>query len=610
MLNPSKDRLDYGKILKPPAGYDLEFAVGTTYSLDLDALVGACLSLSLAEEMDSEIADNPICLLESLRKSVDNIALFCEGGQIHVPGNASSLYVFLEKMIFPVITKKNKHLKGYPSFHPKVWVVKYNCDGKKDIYRFIVMSRNLTYDRSWDVVYSMDGTKGKSSTDKNEPLSDFLLFLAKEMPDSGECREKKKKIRQIARELSNVRFEIEGKEFRDYEFIPTGIKNSAGQKYSILDHELFTETLHEIFVMSPFLSNDIVKDFNESKGWHIENAQYTLITRREALNNIKKENADNFDIYTLKNAIVDGESNIPEEDDDIKRQDIHAKLFLTRKYSATELYLGSLNATHSAVYGNIEFMIRLSSTKARMNSDILKKELFRGEEGGKDDPFEKVNIDDFSADDDEKSSKFLDDVIKAINRAAPKGYLETAGDSYSLKVFFDQLDVNTEGLKITLRPITLKTEKPFEREMVFSDITITGISEMFVLSVCDGEQTVKRVIIISIDNIPEEREKAIVSSIVSNKKGFYNYVAFLLGDDALMSMLEIDQSDSNVKNATGNGFEITPAIYEKMLKAAANDPEKLKGIDYLIGMINEKDVIPEEFKRLYDTVKKAVGLDG
>ena len=39
MLNPNNDRLDYGQVLAPPSNYKLDFAIGTTYSLDLDALV-------------------------------------------------------------------------------------------------------------------------------------------------------------------------------------------------------------------------------------------------------------------------------------------------------------------------------------------------------------------------------------------------------------------------------------------------------------------------------------------------------------------------------------------------------------------------------------------
>ena len=55
MLNPNQDRLDYGQVLTPPVGFRLDFAVGTTYSLDLDALVGACIALGLSEETDSAL---------------------------------------------------------------------------------------------------------------------------------------------------------------------------------------------------------------------------------------------------------------------------------------------------------------------------------------------------------------------------------------------------------------------------------------------------------------------------------------------------------------------------------------------------------------------------
>ena len=30
MFNPENNRVDYGKILTPPEGYELDFAVGTT----------------------------------------------------------------------------------------------------------------------------------------------------------------------------------------------------------------------------------------------------------------------------------------------------------------------------------------------------------------------------------------------------------------------------------------------------------------------------------------------------------------------------------------------------------------------------------------------------
>lgn len=66
MLNPNKNRLDYGEILSPPNNYELSFAIGTTYSLDLDALVGAAISLGLSEETDTNLKNNPIFLFRSI----------------------------------------------------------------------------------------------------------------------------------------------------------------------------------------------------------------------------------------------------------------------------------------------------------------------------------------------------------------------------------------------------------------------------------------------------------------------------------------------------------------------------------------------------------------
>ena len=124
MLNPNNDRLDYGQILSPPVNYRLDFAIGTTYSLDLDALVGACIALGLSAETDSDLMYNPICLLEALRSTGDKVALFCERGQIHLPGKVTPLYVLLEKIVFQVGMQKKRGIAKYPSFHPKFWLLR------------------------------------------------------------------------------------------------------------------------------------------------------------------------------------------------------------------------------------------------------------------------------------------------------------------------------------------------------------------------------------------------------------------------------------------------------------------------------------------------------
>lgn len=77
MLRPSTDRLDYGNLRIPPAGYHTDFALGTTYSLDLEALVGFPLALFLFEEMNKSLRNNPIAAIEGLRLSADRFAVLC-----------------------------------------------------------------------------------------------------------------------------------------------------------------------------------------------------------------------------------------------------------------------------------------------------------------------------------------------------------------------------------------------------------------------------------------------------------------------------------------------------------------------------------------------------
>ena len=177
MLNPNNDRLDYGQVLAPPDKYRLDFAIGTTYSLDLDALVGACIALGLSEETDSDLMKNPICLLEALRTTGDKVALFCEGGQIHTPNSVTPLYILLEKMVFQVNTAKRRGIAKFPSFHPKFWLLRYIDEQNNPLYRVVVLSRNLTFDRSWDITFCMDGKVNGRKTLKTSPVGDFLSFL-------------------------------------------------------------------------------------------------------------------------------------------------------------------------------------------------------------------------------------------------------------------------------------------------------------------------------------------------------------------------------------------------------------------------------------------------
>ena len=610
MLNPNNDRLDYGQILAPPPGYNLDFAVGTTYSLNLDALVGASLALGLSEETDSELMNNPVCLLEALRSTGDNVALFCEGGQIHMPNRVTPLYILLEKMVFSVKTPKRKGIAAYPSFHPKFWLIRYRNNDGDLRYRVIVLSRNLTFDRNWDIAYYMDGHVTEDTTDKNEPVCDFLRYLAAQLPNTESGKDKARKIRALIRELPNVIFEPAEKAFYDYEFIPNGVRRASGGVYQFDETDLFKDTFHEILIISPFLSGGVIRDFNDRNTRSLINdARYMLITREMSLGRLKPEDVSHFQIYTMRDAVIDGETAISDESQEIQKQDIHAKIYMIRKYSSSDLYLGSLNASHNAVYGNIEFMIRLRSKRRYLDLDKLAASLFGTEKDGSDNPFQEVTLQTAIIEEEDEPTKALDAVVKEINRSNPSAVVNPEDEEYySASVHFEACD--TKGYQISIRPLLSTRTEEFSSDVFFTRLTITQLSEFYVISVSDGEQTVERVLIIPTDGLPDDREKQVVSSVVSDRDCFYRYIAFLLGDDSILPMLEANITGGEAQDTMNRQGYHVPALYEKMLQTAAVNPEKFKGIEYLMKTISEDGIIPEDFKKLYETFKKAVKFNG
>ncbi len=608
MLNPNHDRLDYGEILAPPAGYDLDFAVGTTYSLDLDALVGASLALGLSEEMDSVLMNNPVFLLEALRRTGDKVALFCEGGQIHKPNRVTSLFMLLEKMVFSVTLSKRRGIAAYPSFHPKFWLIRYKNEEKEFVYRVVVLSRNLTFDRSWDITYYMDGRVREYTTEKNEPLRDFLRFLATQVSDDEHGKSKRKEIRALIRELPYVHFEPAEKEFRDFEFIPSGIERSTGGRYWFNETDLFKDTFHEILIMSPFLSPSIVRDFNDRNTTSpIQGSRYMLITREMSLGRLKPKDVSNFLIYTMKDRVIDGETAISEENMEAQKQDIHAKLYMKNKSSNSDLYLGSLNATHNAVHGNVEFMLRLNAKKYYLNMDKLAASLFGSDED--DNPFLKVTLENAIIDDDDDETKALDAVIKEINRSKPRAVVhEEVDEFFSVNVDFASLDLR--DLSVQVKPLFSNRSVEISENIVFTKLRLMQLSKFYVLSVSDGMRTIERIIVIPTDGLLENRESAVVTSIVKDKDSFYRYVAFLLGDDPFLTALEVGMAEGSGADNINRATYGMPALYEKMLQTAANNPQKFKDIEQLMNTISEDGIIPEDFKELYDTFKKAVKLDG
>ncbi|SES61964.1 hypothetical protein SAMN05216389_10169 [Oceanobacillus limi] len=586
MLKPDKDRLNYSDMLKPPVDYEVEFAVGTTYSLDLEALIGVPLAFSLSEEMNHAVQDDPIYMLEGIRRATDKFLVFCEAGQIKVPQNQNNVFALMEGSIHEIVMDNDY------SFHPKIWFVKYINNEGKPLYRLLVLTRNLTFDRSWDIALSLEGELKDTRNPKSQPLIDFLTFLQAYDIDPN----KDMKMRSLISELPFVHFEP-ASNYVDYEFIPLGIKG-----YGKKDTGLF-ETFHQLIVMSPFLSESTV---NELKEKSLSKEKPVLITRRTELHKLSKDIVNLIDIYVLREMVIEGEGAISEEVEEDREmaqlQDIHAKLYARSKDNQHHFFIGSANCSKNAFHGNVEFLLKLKYKKYGFRMEHLLKDIF-GEED-EENPFEKIEIlPDFEEDKEVDLKEALQRGIKQLYRQYSKAMVTEKQGSYDLVIEYSDLP---EDINFSIRPLlSAVSEKILTKQTVFSKLSMLELSEFYrVKAEKDGEY-VERIIKIDTEGIPVERDSEIYKSIISNTTTFLKYVAFLLADDFLLAALEQFE-----KNKLGNSaWDMTgldfPVLYEHMLKAVSRSPDKFTDVDYIIDVINDEEIIPNDFDELYQTFKRA-----
>ncbi len=210
MLDPQTREHIFG-LLRPPDEYQLDRAIGTTFSLDLLTLLTVPLAFTFfgsAADSDNTVYD-PLALLDGVRRYAERILIFCQAGQIIVPKNNQQLFHYLEDRVFQLVSPYYEQAV----FHPKVWLLRYAPIAKNYAirYRLLVLSRNLTFDRSWDTALSLDGVLSdrQYAYSRNHPLADFFAALPEMWVQKGSFPDREAKIvRQLQEEVRRVEISL------------------------------------------------------------------------------------------------------------------------------------------------------------------------------------------------------------------------------------------------------------------------------------------------------------------------------------------------------------------------------------------------------------------
>ena len=605
--NEKSDRLNYCKMLTCPEGYTLDFALGTTYSLDLETLTAVCFAFGADSEFSESIMNNPVILLNAFQKVSDRILVFSEPGQIHLPNKITKLDFLLEKMVVPVLLEKDGN--RYPAFHPKIWVLRYiNIDGEY-LYRLLVLSRNLTFDRNWDFCFTIDSKEDKKQSNGKE-VSDFIDFLIHTIPNTLSHYEQKMSVlTELSKEIRQVFFDTNNKDFSNFIFMPLGIGKKS---YHIYEERLLNryKSFDELIVFSPFISNEMMEEFNQN-GRNSGRHKRTLFTRDFSLKKIGNKNLTNFDVYTIKDTIYDGEEIISEDSEEEsgkQHQDIHAKLYQLDYKKEHYFYFGSANATYNGFNKNVEVLCRLDSDGyqcSKFKHDLLGDKI--------NNAFQKVDIsklEEKSEDTNKTISDRLEQGIKDICHMQSVGVVNKSSEEKFDLTLNIEIPSDFDKTNYEVKLFNCKKNAALEEKMEFKDLELMELSEFYIISAKalneNGEEVcVERIIKIHTAPIPEEREKIVVKSIINNRETFFEYISYVLTDDFILTSFE--NTNKKLLGLEHSEKADMPAIYEKLLKTCLMDNSRIKDLQFVMDNVDDKNVIPEDFRKLYEVFIGAMG---
>ena len=604
MIDAKRNRLDYGKQLAPPLGFELDHAIGTTYSLDLEAILLIPVALFFSEDLDinpKEIRDDT---LESLVNVSKKVSIYHQRGKIKVPEQYSQLMAYWEKGLTPV------HLDSYfRSFHPKIWIIRYTeIKGEKIIYRIINTSRNLTFSRDWDLAITTEGETNSNIENQNQPLIDFLGYLD----------EFKRIPKEFFKELTHVQFDVL-KGFDELLFHPIGIKDSNGNLYR---NPITSDKYMKDFklIMSPFLDDVTIKMISQTS------RETVIFSSENELSKLSPKTLKEVNRkYMFSPFIEDAENSIEISESGVipMFQNLHAKYYIIQRGGKRSWFIGSANATNPAHERNIELLMELKGGKYNLRPQVIEEELTSLNSDGIS-LFEKFH---------EKTTEQIEE-DRIWQQHLRRLIHEISSVRFSADVLINQketFDLSIEipkvfieipnGVEIKIKP--LPEQSLTSAPITFSDKTTISkftsyqeidLSPFLVVELWRNNEIEKKFIVDMIIDLERfsNRMKKIFSNIICNRSKFLNYLSFLLSD----SSPTVIDNQTDKKKAFGttsnqNGiafFEGTP-IYEKLLIAASRDPKKLKKINSLIERIkdqNGKDDIPivsNQFEEMWEIFK-------
>lgn len=577
MLDP-RDRRLLLEALRPPEGYEFDRAVGSSFSLDPTALLAVPLALAAFDlESDEQVAQgDSLALLEAVRRCAGRVSLFCQAGRIAVPAHYRSLLTYLEKSIVEVAAPT----RGYV-FHPKAWLVRY-VDAEAVFYRFLCLSRNLTFDRSWDTALVLEGPllPRKNAIAVNHPLGDFVAALPGLAVREVSARVADD-VARLAHEVRRVRFEVpEG--FDGLNFLPLGLGRPGPLP--------FAPSSRKGLVVSPFLGEGLLRRLPQCADGT------ALVSLDESLLAMGPEVTASFAEQYVLSAAAELQ---PEADDDALAEPplsgLHAKLYVFDEGWTSRVWTGSANATQAAFGGNVEFLVELRGRRSVCGVDATLGKV--GDHG-------LIGLlEEFAAPQEAQPSdalkraleRRLDDARAAFSSLPLRLAVDRGGARNAFRMSL-RLEADSwappPGVSAHVWPVSLLEEQAVacrwgEPELAsFGEVSLEAITPFLAvrLTVEQDERRERATFSLNLpmDGEPANREALVLRQLIRHPQDLVALLLLLLADDdlSMMDALQSQNGDGN-RGSTDHGLDAR-GLLEALVRQLDRDPRKLRAVKRLV----------------------------
>jgi len=578
---PPDARLVLTDALRPPPGAVVERAVALTFTLDLESAL--VVPLAFAAHAVQETND-PLTIMESIRGCADRVDIFCQTGHISVPSVSTDLHAFLEKMVHPVRRPRPGRL-----FHPKLWAVRF-WDEANGTYlaRLLVLSRNLTPDRSWDACLRLDGTVSTRRQASNRPLADLInhaMSLAIDLPD-----ERRTGVAALVEDLRRVEWELPDG-VSELTFHAMGIPGPSRPDFAGSRH----------LVITPFCDAEGVTDMAPS-------ADVVLVGRQEELDRLPEATLEGSDVH-----VVSEMAGLPPEDASASQgilTGLHAKLYIVEQGWNARLFIGSANATGAAFGGNTEFLVELAGRRKTLGVDTMI---------GADAAFRTI-LEPYqrqpSVERDEDKWR-LENFLRDVASIALTATVQPGDDAYLLTVTGERDLPSIEGMGLLAELLTRRGEAVrlspgtamWEQ---FGPLPITDITPFVVLTAeDDGGRSQSTVVRASLIGDPSGRLDEILARQVDTPEKFLRFLALLLG----LGSEAILPEGTGGANGKGSWTGVaSPGILELLMSGLVDQPKQLDDLARLVERLSKTErglqLLPTGFAELWaviDPVRRELG---